>query len=658
MIARLALAAALLVSASAARAEKELHWRELDVEATLDAKGALHVRERQVMVFTGDWNGGERRFRLEEGQELRFESLTRLDGPSSARPLVEGDLGAVDHYRFTDAQTLRWRARKADDPPFRGTALTYELRYTLARIVRASDTGEGYYLGHDFAFPDRDGVIERIQVKLTLDPAWTAESGEGPVITYETTDLSPGGGAVLSLVLAHAGAEPPDVWTPPPPPEPAPPFEERFRLPLLCFAAALLVAAFGWLRRDAGLRGLLGPGPGPVTPAFLEQHVWTLPPELVGAAWDGEVGSPEVSATLARMTAEGKLEVQTSSELMGLVKNVRMKLKVPRKELVGHEQALIAGLFPNGDETDSNAIRAHYRSRGFDPSTRISSDLRSKANTMFAREAAGPAPGTSGKPPRWPRLVAGAVAAGAIAAAAMGIIEGEHPLLVLAPAFGALFGGQLIVQLAKLHARAAAGLGRRLAVAGVPLLLWLGHVLWLAWHPYLESAEVEVGRWAVLEGALLWAAAVIAATGAARSTLLAGEVRVRRRLAVARSWLAAELRKPSPALRDDAIPYLLALGLGAGIDRWLRVHAPSVAAGSRLGTSRSSSSDGFSGASGSSGGAWTGGGGAFSGGGASGTWAALGAVSAGVSAPSKSSGSSFSSSSSSSSSGGGGGGGW
>ena len=42
---------------------RELHWSAMDVRARLDDSGTLHVVERQAMVFTGDWNGGERIFR-------------------------------------------------------------------------------------------------------------------------------------------------------------------------------------------------------------------------------------------------------------------------------------------------------------------------------------------------------------------------------------------------------------------------------------------------------------------------------------------------------------------------------------------------------------------------------------------------------------------
>ncbi|MFO0583812.1 MAG: DUF2207 domain-containing protein [Anaeromyxobacter sp.] len=659
----LGLLAALLSLPGAARAERELHWRRLDVEATLDAKGLLHVRERQVMVLTGDWNGGERRWTLHEGRAVLVEGMARLDGPSRAVPMVEGDLDAVDHFRMTDPSTVRWRARRPSDPPFASTELTYELRYVLTRVVRPSERNEPglFFLEHDFGMPDRTGVIETVTVRLALDPAWRTEGGDAGPITYETEGVAPGQSVTLSQVLVHDGSVTPDVWTPPPPPEPAPPFEPRFRLPLLCFAAALLVAAWGWLRRDAGLRGLGAAAPA-VDAAFLDRHVWSLPPEVVGAAWDDKVGSPEVSAVLARMAAEGKLEVSSTSKLMGLVQDVRMKLKVDRKKLPGYENALVAGLFPNGDETSSAAIRAHYSSRGFDPSTRISSDLQAKVHGMYAREGGSPAPGTTTKPARWPRWLAFVLTAGGVGAAAVGMFAGEHPLLVFGPPFVGTFVVTFAALGASAHARAVTRRGVLLFVAALPLLLLLAVVLYFAWNPVLdEEGGLSVGRWAVLEAALLWAAAVVATAGAARSRLVPGEVTVRRRLSAARDWLAAELAKPQPALSDARLPYLVALGLGPGIDRWLKAFGPSA---TRLTSNTGIGSDGFGDRATSSGGlgsTWTGGGGAFSGGGASGTWSALASVSSGVSAPSSSSSGSsgsFSSSSSSSSSGGGGGGGW
>jgi hypothetical protein len=56
------------IALSAQTAERELHWDALDVEAHLDAEGVLDVIERHTMVFTGDWNGGERVFNVRAGQ--------------------------------------------------------------------------------------------------------------------------------------------------------------------------------------------------------------------------------------------------------------------------------------------------------------------------------------------------------------------------------------------------------------------------------------------------------------------------------------------------------------------------------------------------------------------------------------------------------------
>jgi uncharacterized membrane protein YgcG len=126
----------------------------------------------------------------------------------------------------------------------------------------------------------------------------------------------------------------------------------------------------------------------------------------------------------------------------------------------------------------------------------------------------------------------------------------------------------------------------------------------------------------------------------------AARMEARRRIVTARRWFAMQLRQPHPALQDSWFPYLLALGLGSGVDRWSKSFAGAAgrAGGGFSGTSSSSSS--------SSGGGWTGGGGSFGGAGASGSWAAaVGGFAAGVAAPSSSGGGGGSS-------GGGGGGGW
>ena len=86
----LAVWVALLALPAAAR---ELHWRELAVTARLDAEGRLHVSELHRMVFTGDYNGGERSFRVQGDQALELEGMSETQYPprvvrATLRPLV------------------------------------------------------------------------------------------------------------------------------------------------------------------------------------------------------------------------------------------------------------------------------------------------------------------------------------------------------------------------------------------------------------------------------------------------------------------------------------------------------------------------------------------------------------------------------------------
>src|SRR4029450_2497674 len=97
--------------AAAPAAARELHWKSLEVGATLDGQGVLHVVERQHMVFSGDWNGGERKFDLRPGQESGLGGMTRPAPATGARSeMREGSLDGVDRYSWFSDRVLRWRA--------------------------------------------------------------------------------------------------------------------------------------------------------------------------------------------------------------------------------------------------------------------------------------------------------------------------------------------------------------------------------------------------------------------------------------------------------------------------------------------------------------------------------------------------------------------
>ena len=608
--------AGLPVSASA----RSLHWRSLEVRARLDADGLLHVSERQNIVFDGDWNGGERKFRVEPGQALTLAGVTRIDpATGAATPLAGGGLSAVDRFAFVDAKTLRWRSRLPSDPPFSNTEIDYVLDYALSGVLE--ERGGAYRLAHDFAFPDRDGAIDRFTLDLALDPAWRPE-GSFPG-HWEAGRLAPGRSFVVEATLRSAAASPParvrHVSI----------LGDR-RLAWLLVAAALVVFGVGYWLHDRA-RGRFRPLPplDTVDERWLSENVFDLLPEEVGTALDDDVGRPEVAAVIARLVAEKKVRSETERD--SAKPTMRLTRAAPLSAFSGYERKLVDGLFFGQESVTPEEIRAHYRSSGFNPATLIAADLQ-------ARLAARGAFGDTARPPSKIRSLlffAVAVAFGALTIRRHVPTDAPAVFIFL---FSSAFCVTIGIALAKRSSESFAPVSGFLAAGAlIPLV------------PFAILSRVRLDYsttlyWAFAAMTLMYVSSLFH-TAASRDG--ATRMEARRRIVTARRWFARELGKPRPALRDAWYPYLLALGLGTGIDRWSKSFA---------GASAGTVGRGFGGGTSSSGAesGWTGGGGSFGGAGASGSWAAaVAGFSAGVAAPSSSSGGGGGGSS-----GGGGGGGW
>ena len=113
----------ILAVSGEARAQRQLHWSRLDVVAHLEADGTLDVSETQTIVFTGDWNGGERRFIVHPRQTFDFVGISRITADGAEGRRQDGSLDDVDEYAWTSVDTLRWRSRKPSDPPFANSTL-------------------------------------------------------------------------------------------------------------------------------------------------------------------------------------------------------------------------------------------------------------------------------------------------------------------------------------------------------------------------------------------------------------------------------------------------------------------------------------------------------------------------------------------------------
>jgi hypothetical protein len=649
----LCLAVVSLAVSSTAHAQRALRWDSIDVAAHLGNAGELRVTETQTMVFTGPWNGGERKFTLHPRQKLTLLGLYRDDGGTWRRLTEDSRLDDVDDFAWPKTSTLRWRSRRTLDPAFSETFIRYELRYVVSAVV--STEGDGYRLDHDFAFADRDGTIDRFTLRFTHDPEWQPMSDVRAV--YTAGPLPPGRTFVLNFPLRHTG--------------PVIPATLDTRSAAVRIAAATLLGVPAllliWFFIREQSHGRFAPlETGRVDETWLRDNILKHSAETIGAAWDGRIGKVEVVALIARMVGEHKLASAVDQDSQG--SSMALTLTVDRSTLEGHERALVDGLFFDGrTETTTELVKAHYSDQGFDPVKAIKPGLEEEVKRLLPE----------GKRPRAFRiesLVLFVIGAGLLLVAA--ILGNPPPLGAVMLSLGALLIGG-IGWIAGAIFRDQIRWGRRAAlICLIPAVTLAAGTAALLWF-YEGAGNFQLSAMTLAGIVALTLALTNASVNVLRSRQSRDAIALRKRLIAARDFFMSELRKERPALKDDWYPWALAFGLATQLDDWSAKRPVTAAVSDRpwlsdatRPTSDPSSApsawqwDGFSG--GRSGGA---------GGGAS--WAAAaGGIAARVSAPGPSGsgssghdrsdssdggwsgGSSGGGVSSGGSSGGGGGGGW
>lgn len=622
----------LCVCPSSAWAQRQLHWDRLDVAAHLNADGTLTVAETQTIIFTGDWNGGERRFNIRPRQQLSLTGLYRDDAGAWRELSQDSSLDDVDDYAWADGHTLRWRSRRPDDPPFAATPIRYELRYELSGILLKED--DSYRLDHDFAFPDRDGPIERFALTLTLDPVWQPTEPVRPL--YTAGPLAPGRSFVLALPLRYTGDGVPAAR------DTARPKELVIGVSVLL--GVTLFAVAGLFVREQR-RGRFAPLSQNVDESWVREHILKYPAEVVAAAWDEHVGTAEVVALIARMVADGQLE---SSVGKGTKKDASMtlRLQVDRSTLNAHERALVDKLFFDGrTDTSTSAVRAHYRKTGFSPADEIRPALETAVDTLM--------------PPARNRRFSAITIALLVLGSALILFRWTqgHPggVALLLPML-ALAG---VGWVAGFQFRSDLDWGHRAAVLCLlpALTIALGTAAYLWYRAGTGAIELApLTAYGIVAVAL---ACILSCVNAMKSRRTPAAIAFRKTLTSGRAYFMRQLTTAEPALRDDWYPWLLGLELGKQVDAWSTERADSGSARGHSSTFASASSE----SAGSSGLSFTGFSGGRSGGaGASASWhAAASGMAASVAAPSSSGsggGSGGGGSSGGGSSGGGGGGGW
>jgi hypothetical protein len=534
-----------LAMPSAALAQRELHWDGIEVSAHLGAAGDLQVTETQTMVFSGEWNGGERRFTIRPRQKLSFVGLFRGGSGGWQRLTEDSRLNDVDEYTWTNGSTLRWRSRRPSDPPFANTAIHYQLRYILSAVLLKE--ADGYRLNHDFAFADRDGIIDRFVLRLTYDPAWQPMSDVREV--YTAGPLSPGESFVLNLSMRHAGAQIPATLNLTRPPE------IMIAVSLLLGLTALAVLWFFAGEQSSGRFEPLATGR--VDEAWLREHILKYPAEVIGAAWDGSIGNAEVIALIARMVAEGKLGSDVQGE--GRESSMALTLRVDRTALEGHERTLVERLFFDGlTETSTELVKAHYHDQGFYPANEIRPELEAAVARLLPVDDP---PGAF----TIASLVLFVVGVGALVVA---WLQGNlEPIgtLVAVMVWLVVAG---IGWAAGIQFRAHIDWGRPAALACLmPALILAAATARSLWF-YAGEGGLEFTPVTVVGVVALVLALINASINSLRSRQSRDTIAFRKALIAGRGFFISELRKERPALRDEWYPWLLAFGLANEVENW------------------------------------------------------------------------------------------
>jgi uncharacterized membrane protein YgcG len=411
---------------------------------------------------------------------------------------------------------------------------------------------------------------------------------------------------------------------------------------VLIVTAAMIVIfaliAFGFMVRERKLGRFAVIDPAIIDSSWIEKNIVEYPAEVVGAAWDGRVGTPEVVALIARMTAEGKLESEVAVK-----DSMILRLKVDRHNLDGYERALVDGLFfNNATVTSTKEVRQHYKNEGFNPAEVIRPELNKQVKRILpsGKARGGFLPGIALFVAGLAFLVTTAISDSVYI---VGLVAGTFAVVILST-LGRIPGWLFRARMDWGMQAAALLMIPAFAISFVAAaFLWFAAgILGLPW-----TASAAIALWALCVS--------YSSINSMKSQQNADAIAFRKRLAAARRFFMKELEAPQPDLRDSWYPWILAFGLGKQVDHWSSRNAPTTT--NSFTSSNSTTHTSPSGSTTPTG--FTGGGGLSGGAGATGSWAAAAAgMAVGVSAPGSGSSDGGASSSSGGSSGGGGGGGW
>lgn len=551
--------------------EPGVRWQDLEVHARLDADGVLHVTEKVSLSAIGEVTTVERDFRGWIGTEIRVDRIARLDASGGeVQALSLGALDTADRYQLVDeGSTLRWSLRGGHHPPFAtGTSLAYRIEYTVSGGVipiwgvprpaaaafwppffldprqRAEQLweawrlapggwGRRYLVDHDFSpFAFGAGTTaDHASLEMAFDAAWggvkTLRREWRPITAavdlreFAALDFQGTGAPRAVRRGLHA------AW-----------IGSLALLPGASLALWGVVFVRRWRRRRRFAMA-------PMDAGWIEQHLVSRDPGEIRSLLEGTAGGvfyPGATAILEGMARQGTLEVRAEAGERTL------RLRAPRDTLTPWERAIVERLFGVEDTVDLQAAQRRADERTLDldgPASRAFEAAQLKGRRFNPRAI-----------PTFALLALGVVLTLSLLSA------GGFQALA-----AALAVGSLVYQMARPVATRCS-LPAHLPL--FPLVMLLVPTLLFSAALIVFFLAVPAHPCALAGLAALWLGLFNSLLNAARPPWAEPEVETRYGLARARDYIAGQLRKPLPALKDTWLPWILALGLEDEVEAWRR----------------------------------------------------------------------------------------
>ncbi len=562
-------------------AAQSVVWTVLDVKASLDNEGRLHVVETHDLELK---EGGGFKLSLPFGlgvdQGIAFGGLTRL-GPDSAEVALQeakGDVEGPDQYRYyplghvyfsipelpsgtslayrmeyelLNALSPAWAIAAGKGPLERPATIHYPLaqfRQVVSDLREAWPGRDGLYrLDHDVLFPSRQGpgfAVRRIDYQLHYDTAWRLVDPDAELATIQADEDY----RVRRLFERVDGAAPSAVD------------QKAPRLRWAVLGALLLAVPVLWLLLLAA-EAVGSRLAGPTTFEGMQARLSSLAPEALAAlSGGGWSTAPQLESVLSRMAGERKIAIEVEAIAPASQgpepseeeedddepqRLVRIRRLVPLEGLPDFEREVLSHLLVDGRRDVTSAqLQDLHAEQGLDPGQIVSDVLPSRSAT----------------PPRsWLASLLWLLSLGGVALQLSSLESSDLFPLVL-------IGDLAVLFLLRAWPRGYWHGGQRWPAA-IALL-----VPGLLASALATALLFSISPSMAPQGYLGTAAAALAAYAA----LLAGARRpwrgephaLVRDLGRIRRYAKRELRRAQPRLEDRFLPHLEALGLGKHLEAW------------------------------------------------------------------------------------------